>query len=96
MVDEFLAGQNLKLRDSLLDLPVPPDVAPPPSLSAAAREEWRNFLTFPEHRAFAVSDDGYYGYSFGRSSDKAAQKLAMEHCEDAVPWGDRCQLVAQP
>ena len=28
MVDEFLAGQDLKLRETLLPLPVAPDVAP--------------------------------------------------------------------
>ena len=93
VVDEFLAGQNLKLRDALLALPVPPDVAPPSDLSAHGREEWRSFLTFPQHRAFAVSDLGHYGYSYGRSSDKEARKLALEHCEDEVSHEDRCRLV---
>ena len=39
MVDEFLAGQNLKLRETLLALPVTPDVAPPSALSAPAPQE---------------------------------------------------------
>jgi dienelactone hydrolase len=93
MVDEFLAGQSLKLRDDLLALPAAPDVTPPTPLPSEALKDWRSFLTYPEHKAFAVSDLGHYSYSYGRSSDKAARKLAMEHCEEAAPHADRCQLV---
>jgi dienelactone hydrolase len=96
MVDEFLAAQHLKLRDELLALPAAPDVTPPSALSAQGRQEWRNFLTYPQHRAFAVSDQGHLGFSYGRSSDKDARKLAMEHCEDVVSHGDRCHLVDTP
>ena len=95
MVDEFLAGQNLKLRETLLALPVAPDVPPPGALSAPGRQEWRNFLTYPEHRAFAVSGGGRYAYVYGRSSDKEARKLAQEHCEEAASRGDRCELVEE-
>ena len=96
MVDEFLAGQNLKLRNELLALPVAPDVTPPSALPPQEREDWRNFLTYPQHRAFAVSDEGHHAYSYGRSSDKDAQKRAMEHCEEVVSPGDRCHLVDTP
>jgi dienelactone hydrolase len=94
MVDAFLAGQSLKLRDELLALPVAQNAPPPPSaLSDQGRQEWGNFLTYPQHRAFAVSALGHYAYVYARSSDKEARKLAMEHCEDTVPHGDRCQLI---
>jgi dienelactone hydrolase len=93
MVDEFLAGQSLKWRADLLALPVAPDIPPPNALSTEARQEWKAFLTYPAHKAFAVSDLGHFSYSYGRSSDKDARKLAMEHCEDAAPNGDHCQLV---
>jgi hypothetical protein len=93
MVDEFLAGQSLKWRTDLLALPVAPDLPPPNALSTEARQEWKAFLTYPQHKAFAVSDLGHFAYSYGRSSDKDARKLAMEHCEDAAPNGDHCQLV---
>ena len=73
--------------------PVAPDVALPSSLSAPARQEWRNFLTYPEHRAFAVSGGGHFAYVYGRSSDKEARKLALERCEELVSRGDRCDLV---
>lgn len=96
LVDEFLVAHNLKLRDGLLALPTPPDVAPPVPLSERGLAEWRNFLTFPAHRAFAVSGNGHFGYSFGRSSDKEAEAQALEHCNDTAPGGERCKLVAIP
>jgi dienelactone hydrolase len=93
VVDEFLARQNLRLREGLLALPVAPDVAAPSSLSIQGRQEWRNFLTFPAHRAFAVSHDGHYGYSYGRPTDKEARQLALGRCEAVVSRGDRCEVV---
>jgi dienelactone hydrolase len=93
MVDEFLAGQNLKLRDALLSLPAAPDVSPPDQLSAAARNEFSSFLTLPPYKAFAVSSSGHYGYAFARRTEKDARKNAEEHCGDAAPRGDRCAIV---
>jgi dienelactone hydrolase len=96
MVDGFLAAQNLKLRSDLLSLPAPPNVAPPTLLPAQAQLEWRNFLTYPEHRAFAVSRRGHYAYSYGRASENEAQKQALEHCTEVASPGDGCELVAIP
>jgi dienelactone hydrolase len=93
MVDEFLASQNLKLRDALLSLPTPPDVSPPSELSPRAREEFRAFLTLPAYKAFAVSSGGHYAYVFGRRTGKEAQRLAEEHCKESAPKGDHCVLV---
>jgi dienelactone hydrolase len=95
MVDDFLKNQNLTLRTTLLALPEPPDVPAPSQLSAGGRDEFRAFLTLPPFKAFAVSSDGHLGYAFGRRSEKDAEKLAKEHCEDSahgsctlVPLGD--------
>ena len=93
MVDDFLKKQNLVLRANLLSLPEPPDVSAPAQLKVGGREEFRSFLTLPPHKAFAVSTEGHFGYAFGRRSEKDAQKLAMEHCEENVSRGDHCALV---
>jgi dienelactone hydrolase len=93
MVDDFLKGQNLVLRTSLLSLPEPPDAAPPAVLKQGGVEEFRKFLTLPPHKAIAVSGEGHLGYAFGRRSQKDAQKLAMEHCEESSTRGDPCTLV---
>ena len=93
MVDDFLAAQNLKLRDDLLALPTPPNVTPPESLSTSGLEAFRTFLTYPGHKAFAVSPDGHYGYVIARRSNKDAQKKAEEHCKEAAPKSERCVVA---
>jgi len=93
IVDDFLAAQNLKLRDSLLALPIAPDVSPPNQLSQGGREVFRYFLTLPGKKAFAVSSSGHYGYVFGRRTEKEATKNATEHCDDEIPKGEHCEVV---
>ena len=74
MVDDFLKSQNLVLRTTLLSLPEPPDVSAPVQLKADGREVFRTFLTLPPYKALAVSTEGHLGFSFGRRSEKDAQK----------------------
>jgi dienelactone hydrolase len=93
IVDAFLAQQGLKLRDDLLPLPTPPDVAPPAQLSAEGAEAFRAFLTFPGYRAFAVSPGGHYGYVFARRSAAKARKDAEENCNENTLGRDRCRVV---
>jgi dienelactone hydrolase len=93
MVDQFLARNHLTLRDTLLALPVAPDVALPPQLSLRNSEEFRSFLTLPAHKAFAVSEHGHYGYVFGRRTEKEALKLAEEHCKEVAEHGDSCSVI---
>jgi len=94
MVDDFLKSQNLVLRTTLLSLPEPPDVPAPAELRPAAIEEFRRFLTLPPYKAFAVSTEGHIGYAFGRRSEKEAEKLAVDHCEENSSKGDHCTLVS--
>ena len=96
LVDNFLAAQHLTLREDLLPLPTPPDIAPPSLLAESRRSEWRSFLTLPGYRAFAVSHGGHYGMSYGRRSNKDAEAQALDHCEEVAPRGDRCELVVTP
>jgi dienelactone hydrolase len=93
LVDDFLSAQHLKLRDSLLALPVPPDVSPPSQLSSSGQEAFRYFLTLPGEKAFALSSSGHYGYVFGRRTAKEAIKNAMERCDDDLPKGEHCEVV---
>jgi dienelactone hydrolase len=96
MVDDFLKQQNLTLRAALLSLPAPPDVAPPPQLKPVYHDEFRSFLTLPPQRAYAISTDGHFGYSYGRRTQKEADKLAIDHCEEAVQNNSRCSLFPLP
>jgi dienelactone hydrolase len=93
MVESFLAQQNLTLRTTLLALPQPPDVAAPGQLSENGSAEFRNFLTLPGHKAFAVSASGHYGFAFGKRTEKEASKMAEEHCREAAEKKDPCSVV---
>jgi dienelactone hydrolase len=93
LVDDFLKQHNLTLRTALLSLPAPPDIPPPAQLKPASREEFRSFLTLPPQKSFAVSSDGHFGYSYGRRTQKEAEKLAKEHCEENTQRNDRCVVV---
>jgi hypothetical protein len=92
VVDAFLKSQNLVLRSTLLNLPEPPIVEPPSQLSEHGRAEFRQFLTFPNQRAFAVGASGQFGYSFGERTEKDAVRLAEERCNDASGKKERCVL----
>jgi dienelactone hydrolase len=96
MVDEFLSAEHLQWRTDLLPLPSAPDVRPPWQLSASGRDEFRVYLTYPPNRAFAVSPDGHYGYSYGRQTEKEAQKAAADHCKEAAGKSASCTLLADP
>jgi dienelactone hydrolase len=92
MVDAFLQSQNLVLRKTLLNLPEPPNIDSPTQLSERARAEFRQFLTFPMHRAFAVSAGGHFGYSFGARSVEDAVQSAEERCGNAAETKEPCTL----
>jgi len=93
IVDDFLKSQNLVLRQTLLNLPEPPDnIAPPSQLSASGLADFRRFLTYPQHRAFAVSPSGQFGYTFGFRNEKDATRTAEDRCSSAAGKTERCTL----
>lgn len=93
MVDSFLQTQNLTLRTTLLPLPEPPNIDPPAGLSGRALAEFHTYLTLPPHKALAASEQGHYGLSFGRRTDKDAEHMALENCKEAAPKNDHCKLA---
>jgi hypothetical protein len=93
MVDEFLKNQKLVLRTTLLPLPEPPNILPPAQLSAKGKDDFREYLLNPPHKAFALSAGGHYGYSSGRRTEKAATERALSICGQFASEADRCILV---
>ncbi len=91
-VDEFLKSQKLALRTALLPLPESPDIPPPAQLSAKGRNDFREYLLSPPHKAFAVSAGGHHGYSSGQRTEKAATERALYTCGQYVSGADRCVL----
>jgi dienelactone hydrolase len=92
IVDDFLKGQNLVLRDTLLQIPVPA-IDPPASLSSRGREEFPIYLQSAPHKAFAASPEGHFGVVFGRRTAQEAQTLALENCKKVAPKNDSCTIV---
>jgi dienelactone hydrolase len=92
VVDDFLKGQNLVLRDTLLQIPVPP-IDPPASLSSRGREEFPVYLLSAPHKAFAASPEGHFGVVFGRRTAQEAQTRALENCKKVAPKNDSCTII---
>jgi dienelactone hydrolase len=90
MVDDFLKAQNLVLRSEPLPPPTPPDIAPPPQLSAAGRNTFAQFLAAAPHRAFAVSPSGQLGWAAARRTVEAAKAAALGFCQPT----NECRVVA--
>lgn len=90
MVDAFLHEQNLGLRT-----PLPPpsaDALPPPrELSESGRAAFRQFVLAGDHKAFAVSPSGGYGWRAGQRSEREARVAALDICQRN---GASCQIYA--
>jgi dienelactone hydrolase len=93
MVDEFLKSQKLVLRTTLLSLPEPPHIVPPARLSVKGKDDFREYLLKPPHKAFALSAGGHYGYSSGQRTEKIATEKALSNCGKFVSGVDRCVLL---
>jgi dienelactone hydrolase len=92
MVDDFLRSQDLVLRDTLLEVPVPA-VEPPPQLADDGRAEFQRYLLSAPHKAFAASPTGHTGLSVGQRTAREAEKHALETCKKFAPKSDPCVVV---
>lgn len=89
LVDRFLAAHGLTLRAAPLEI-ARVAARPPPSLGEKGREAFAKFLAGPDHKAFAVSPGGGYGWRSGRRSEAEAAADALAYCEEAT--GKRCRV----
>ncbi|WP_042696217.1 CocE/NonD family hydrolase [Azospirillum sp. B506] len=53
---------------------------PPPELSAAGREKFDAYVSATGRKAFAVSQDGAFGWKSGVPSEDAARRGALDNC----------------
>ncbi len=89
LVDRFLAAQELTLRAAPLEV-ARVAARPPPALNEKGREAFAKFLAGPDHKAFAVSPGGGFGWRTGRRSAAEAEAEALAYCEQAT--GKRCRV----
>jgi hypothetical protein len=91
-VDEYLLGQNLVLRDTLLPDP-PPAVALPSHLAGNARKQFEAYLLNAPHKAFAMSPSGAFGCSYGWRTIADAEVRALENCAKYSVGGIPCTIA---
>jgi dienelactone hydrolase len=88
-VDAFLKRRNLVLRDGLLPVPVP-KVAVPAGLGENGRKAFAFYLSSGQHKAFAMSPNGTFGWRTARRTVEEARKGALENCAKHSP---DCRIV---
>jgi dienelactone hydrolase len=90
VVDRFLAANELKQRDTLIDVRRP-NVAPPSRLAAKDREVFDSYLDEGPNKAFAVGEKGGYGWAAERRSIDEARKDALDLC--APHSATKCEIA---
>jgi dienelactone hydrolase len=90
MVDRFLRAHNLGLR-TLLAEPALPDVKPPPQLAQRNLDQFTTYLKDGNHKAFAISPNGAFGWRSGQRSIADAKSSALETC---AKYATNCAIYA--
>lgn len=81
-IDDFLKQQGLMRREPLISAGTSHDIRPPKGLSSSGLAAFKEYLTAPAHKAFAVSNnDSGYGWRSGRRSLEEAESEAIANCE---------------
>jgi tetratricopeptide (TPR) repeat protein len=63
--------------------------------SSSGKEAYAKYIASPQHRAFAYSADGGFGYSFSQPNETQAKRTAIAFCEDNRPrLKALCQIVS--
>lgn len=81
-VDAYLVEQKLAQREAPMALPQLPAVTLPAKLSPRGRETFEKHLRGGQHKAFAMSGDGHFGWQTGRRSVDEAKAEALKFCRD--------------
>jgi dienelactone hydrolase len=92
IVDDYLLGQNLALRDTPLP-DHPPDMPSPSQLGANGRKQFDGYLLSAPHKAFATSQSGAFGFSYGQRTLVEAEVKALGYCARYAPGGIPCTLT---
>lgn len=81
-IDDFLKKQGLMRREPLISAGTSHALRPPKGLSSPGLAAFKEYLTAPAHKAFAVSNnDSGYGWRSGRRTLEEAESEAIANCE---------------
>ncbi len=90
IVDRFLKGNGLMLRDRLIDVSFP-GVSVPSGLGSRGREAFKSYLESGPNKAFAIAGDGRSGWVSGRRTTDGATKEALKACRSRASAD--CRIV---
>jgi dienelactone hydrolase len=95
IVDEYLLGQNLALRNTPLPDPALAVASSsyPPYLGSNGRKQFEGYLMSAPHKAFAASRSGAFGFSYGRRSVAEAEARALENCSKYTAGDIPCMIA---
>jgi dienelactone hydrolase len=88
-VDAFLKDRNLTMRATPTPIAMPV-LAAPATLSATGRKAFETYLIDAPHKAFALSQNGYYGWQSGVRTTELARAGALKYCQQS---GAHCEVV---
>jgi hypothetical protein len=91
LLDQFLKSQNLVLRSEPLPLTTV-HLKMPPHLSGGGKKDFDAYLKSAPHKAFAVANDGAYGWRTGRHTIEDAKESAVSACSKYTR--DTCAVYA--
>ena len=96
-VNKFLAAHDLlPLGEKLLPPPPVPDLPAPPGLHENGLEAWKRFVAGAPFKAFAMTDEGFWGSSVGAFNQDIADQDAKDRCKKAAGCkGNECGVVAR-
>ncbi|MBF0305718.1 MAG: alpha/beta hydrolase [Alphaproteobacteria bacterium] len=84
-VDDFLARRGLATAGPLIPLRDEASVVYPKGLGVAGREAFLRYLEANDHKAFAISPKGAFGWRSGRKTVAAAAQDALAACLRHAP-----------
>jgi dienelactone hydrolase len=88
-VETFLRQQNLTMRATPLQLPLPA-VTAPKVLGSNGQKAFAAFLVDAPHKAFALAPDGSFGWKSGMRTVDMARAAALKFCQQN---GKTCSVM---
>ena len=92
-VDAFLTAHNLNPLPQPLPEIQPPNIPPPPGLSADGQQAFQRYLLLGPHKAFATSPHSF-GFATAQMTTDDARHKAIENCSHNAQIKEDCVVVS--
>jgi dienelactone hydrolase len=92
-VQRFLGARGLLPMSAPYPPPAIPNAVAPAGLGENGMKGFKAYLAEGPNKAFATNGNSWYGYSYGKSSAKEADSVALENCNRIRKGGPACFIV---